>query len=407
MQKIVDKPSARMQFLVFIVAMVMMSVIGIFSSDIYLPSMPNMATYFGVDYSVIQKTITVYLIGLAAFQLLYGPISDHFGRKKTLMVGLGIYIVASVGCVFSLSIEQLLIFRFLQGVGACAALVMGRTIVTDIFNKVEAPHIFSIVLPFVAMSPAIAPVIGGHVQDLLGWRYVMAFTVLFGVVLMGVVFFYMGETLSNIKFKPFEPMSLVLKNMHLLRVSRFVSYCLVIGCVYSNWFAYLSDSAYIYKSFGLTASLIGYCYISQSLSSVAGSFTLKRLLRTMRIDTIIGLALLGNLFVCGLLIVLGYINIWWFLGLVTFMAFTNGMLLPANISSAMSAAVHEDVSLGGTASGLVGFIQIGGAVIGTWLVSEVPQHAASLGVVLTGFMVFAILIYSWRFSENFKSRTGA
>ncbi|MEJ2632287.1 MAG: MFS transporter [Acidihalobacter sp.] len=189
MALLVKKPDTKPQFVVFIAAMVMMSMIGIFSSDIYLPSMPYMASYFGVDYGVIQKTITVYLVGLAVFQLFYGPISDHFGRRRVLIAGLTIYIAASLGCVLSSSVTQLLLFRFFQAVGACAGLVMGRTIVTDMFDKSESPHVFSIVLPFVAMSPAIAPVIGGHVQELLGWRFVMAFTVLFGSVLLGIVFF--------------------------------------------------------------------------------------------------------------------------------------------------------------------------------------------------------------------------
>ncbi|MEJ2632288.1 MAG: hypothetical protein P8011_06775 [Acidihalobacter sp.] len=213
----------------------------------------------------------------------------------------------------------------------------------------------------------------------------------------------MGETMDRGDLKPFHPQALALKNIRLLGIGNFIGYCLVIGCVYSNWLGYLSDSAYIYKSFGLTAALIGYCYISQSLSSVIGSFALKRLLRALTIDAIIGFALLGNLAVCVLLIVLGHMGIGWFLSLVTLMAFTNGMLLPANISSAMSAAVHEDQTLGGTASGLVGFIQIGGAALGTWIVSELPHRTASLGTVLSGFMAVAALVHLYRLSTKRRS----
>lgn len=390
MALITKQPKTRSQFIVFILTMTLMSMIGIFSSDIYLPSMPSMANVFNVDYSVIQKTITYYLIGLGSFQLICGPIADRFGRRKTVIVGMLIYSLASIGCVFSTHLDMLFTCRFIQAIGACTGLIMGRTIIGDLYDKKQAMHIFSIVLPLITISPIIAPVIGGYVQQFFGWRYVMAFTVLFGAILLLLITRYIGETM------PGKPVKLSLKsvltnNLRLFLVFDFMFHCLIIGLMYSNWFSYLANSAFIYKSFGLSVSFIGYCYMSQSLSSMLGSVTLKSVLKKYNNPVGINLvALSGVTIITITMLFLGERSFWWFLGLITAMTFFNGILMPTNISAAVSIANEFDSSLGGTASGLIGFIQIISGAIGSILVGFVAHTAHNLAIILTTVSIIAL-----------------
>jgi len=273
----------------------MMSMIGLISSDIYLPSMPYIAHYFHEDYRIIQRTITVYLIGLAIFQLIYGPVSDHFGRKRTLQFGVCLYILASLSCTLSSNITMLMISRFFQAIGASASLVMGRCMVSDIYDRQETTRIFSIVLPMVSLSPAIAPVIGGYLQTLLGWRAVLAFTVIFGTFLLLIITTQLGETLPRNTRKNFHIKIIIKNNLHLFGSSQFLIYTLVVGATYCSWFAYLANSSYVYRTFQLPANIVGYCYISQSLAAIIGSRTAKHSINLFELNPLLFIAISINL----------------------------------------------------------------------------------------------------------------
>jgi MFS transporter, DHA1 family, multidrug resistance protein len=387
------QPNTKKQFFLFIVSMVMMSMIGIFSSDVYLPSMPAMASYFSVDYSLIQKTITVYLIALALFQLFYGALSDHIGRRPVVITGVIIYCAASIACALSSTIGQLLCFRFIQAMGACAALVMGRTIISDLYNKKESLQIFSIVLPIITISPVLAPVLGGYIQHALGWRYVMGTSLIFGTILLFLILFFMGETIPKKKTNAFKVKSIVKQNFQLIKVFDFFFHCLIVGLLYSNWFSYLANSAFIYHSFGLSVTLIGFCYMSQSFSSMTGSFLLKKLLKREVSVITITLVSLSSMFVIAIpMLIFTQQSLPWFLILITAMMFFYGMLLPSNIGAAISSALEHHESVGGTASGLLGFIQILGGAIGTALVGFYPHDIKHLMLIMMTVFAIAILL---------------
>jgi DHA1 family bicyclomycin/chloramphenicol resistance-like MFS transporter len=377
----------------FIITLAMMSMIGLISSDIYLPSMPYIAGYFNVNHSMVQNTITIYLIGLAFFQLIYGPISDVFGRKKTLIIGLLIYIISSIVCMLSPSILVLFVARFFQAIGACSGLVMGRSIIADIFDKKQSAHVFSIILPIVAMSPAISPVIGGHLQDWIGWHASFGFSVVFGIVLLYLVIWHLDESLKSFSHNKFNPMMIINRNLTLFKSVEFVFYTLIVGIIYCSWFSYLTASSYIYTSFGLNASLIGYCYISQSLASVAGSITSKRAIKRISINMMILLAFFIGLFGAMFIHLCGS-ELFEFLIGITIMAFANGILLPLNISQAMSAAVEYNPGISGTASGLLGFFQIGFGAFGAFFISLIRPDISSLSWFLTMCILIGIIMIS-------------
>ncbi|MGL9731500.1 MAG: MFS transporter [Wolbachia sp.] len=156
-------------YYLLITMVVMMSVIGLMSSDIYLPALPAMVEYFHVRSQDIQTTSSVYLLGLSVSQIIYGSLSDRFGRRPVIIIGVAIYIIFSGLCMISTSVKALVIFRFFQAVGAYSGMVLDRTIVSDLFKEEEA-QIFASIFPIIGISPTISPVIGGFLTSYFNWR---------------------------------------------------------------------------------------------------------------------------------------------------------------------------------------------------------------------------------------------
>ncbi|OAJ33959.1 Inner membrane transport protein YdhC [Piscirickettsiaceae bacterium NZ-RLO1] len=352
------------------------------------------------------------MIGLACFQLVYGPISDIYGRKPTLLLGLFIYIIASIFCTFSHSLLILLIARFFQAIGACSGLVIGRCIVSDLYDKKGVVRIFSIVLPFVAMSPAIAPVFGGYLQSFFGWRAAFACTILFGILLFAIVFYKIEKTIikKEKQFQKFNIKRVIFNNFKLICLPSFRSYTFVVGSVYCGWFSYLAVSSHIYASFNLSSSQVGYCYISQSLASVFGSFALKKILDKLINNKIVYIVFMINLIAILIMYFIGSINVLFFIMSITITAFCNGIFLPLFIGYAMGSAAEYKPQAVGSASGLIGFIQISGGALGTVVVSLLPFTVHFLALALMMYTIFScFIIYNMeksktkRFKETLNS----
>src|SRR5574340_191554 len=144
--------------------------LGPISTDLYLPALPALATYFGSDVSRVQLTLSVFLAGFAVAQIVYGPLSDRFGRRPVMLAGLTIYLLASVACAFAVSIDGLIAARFLQALGACAGPVLGRAIVRDVYGPVEAARVLAYISGAMAIAPMLGPMLGGWLTVLFGWR---------------------------------------------------------------------------------------------------------------------------------------------------------------------------------------------------------------------------------------------
>ena len=154
----------------FLLMLMLMSTAGLVGSDLYLPMMPAIGKVLHQDTPSMQLTLGIYLFGLSIGQLVLGPIIDRFGRKKPLIIGMMIYLLASMLCALSSSYSLLLLSRLIQALGACSGLIIGRAIVSDIFDAKEAGKVFSTIFPFVGMSPAISPVLGGFIGYYFGWQ---------------------------------------------------------------------------------------------------------------------------------------------------------------------------------------------------------------------------------------------
>lgn len=160
-----------------------LSAVGPLAIDMYLPSFPAIAHEFGSSPAAVQATLAFYFIGLASGQMVYGPISDRWGRKPPLYFGLALFTVASAGCALAPNIQTLMISRLVQALGGGASMVISRAVVRDHFGERDSARLLSMLMLVMGLAPILAPLLGGQLVTLLGWRSIFCFLVLFGIVI--------------------------------------------------------------------------------------------------------------------------------------------------------------------------------------------------------------------------------
>ena len=373
------------RWLVFLIAMG--SILPLASSDIYLPVLPEMAHSLLASPFGTQLTLSAYLLGMACFQLVYGPISDRFGRKPVLLVGFVVYALASLGCALAPTINWLVFFRFVQSVGACSGLVVGRAIIGDKYDPAGMAEVMSIIYPFVALSPAVSPFCGGYFGAWFGWRSIFFLLALLSILLLILIWFKLEETKVNLAVDALSPRTIWEGITFLFSQKRFLAYAIVLVCAYAEWFAYLSGSPFLFAKVGLDSKMIGKLFIPLSLIYFCCTMIVRRKISSLGIDRIISRGCWIFLFgaSCMLALSLSMSLSWWsvLLPMVVITA-GNGMLLSFGMAGAV--ALHRQKS--GLASGLVGTLQLMGASFGSTLVGLFPAQTsfslASLLVVLAG-----------------------
>ncbi|MBD0287947.1 MAG: Bcr/CflA family efflux MFS transporter, partial [Flavisolibacter sp.] len=183
----------RKQHFITILILGALSTISPFSIDMYLPAFPSIAENLHAPMAQIQLSLTSYFIGISSGQLLYGPLLDRFGRKLPLYFGLAVYVLASVGCVFVQNAEALIGLRFVQALGGCVSLVASRALVRDLFPVSETARVFSLLLLVLAVSPMLAPTVGGYVTAAFGWHTIFIILAAIGVFILLACVFYLSE----------------------------------------------------------------------------------------------------------------------------------------------------------------------------------------------------------------------
>ncbi len=170
---------------------------GSVSMDMYLPAIPSLVRTLNTTPAAAQQTVSIFLIGLAVGQLVYGPVSDRVGRRGPILFGVGVYLVASLGCALAPSIAPLIVFRLLQALGACAGMVIARAVVRDRYQDHEVLHVFSLLTLVMGSAPILAPLIGGWVLTVANWRWIFGVQSLFALVITACAFFFLPESRSD------------------------------------------------------------------------------------------------------------------------------------------------------------------------------------------------------------------
>lgn len=338
--------------------LVAMTGLGPFTMQIVIPSMPVMAAALAVPYGTVQLTLTLYLIGVALGQLLYGPLSDRYGRKPLLLAGLGFYLLGSAIAAAAPTAGVLIVARVLQAAGGCAGLVLGRAMVRDAYPREQAASVIGYVSTAMSVAPMVSPLLGSVLTEHFGWRSTMLACLLIGAPLWLAMRWRLPETLAQPA--PLPGLAGMLgAYAQLLRLPAFRAYCGVVSLSTGVFFAFASGTpVVVVNGMGHPPTHLAAAMMLLALSWSAGTFTTARLSvrlgvsRLLRLGT--GLILAGGALAV-LLLAFAPPNIFLFFLPMMVMAFGNGVAQP----SAIAAAVSVRPGLAGTASGLVGALQMG------------------------------------------------
>lgn len=235
--------------------------LGPLSTDLYIPSLPTLVSVFRTDASRVQLTLSVFLAGFAVAQLAYGALSDRFGRRPVMLAGLVVFFLASVGCVFATSIEQLIVARFTQAVGACAGPVLGRAIVRDVWGPIEAARALAYLGGAMALAPLVGPVLGGALTVWFGWQANFVLLALFSGAQLVAVWHWLGESNAHPDAAATR-VGRMLTNFRILLVDRSYLGCLLaLAWSYSALFAFISGSSFVLiGQYGLSPAVYGLCF---------------------------------------------------------------------------------------------------------------------------------------------------
>lgn len=248
-----------------------LSAFGPFVVDLYLPSLPQFASFFETSASMTQLTLTTAMIGLAVGQLLLGPLSDKFGRKIPLIISLVIYIISTVLIVYAPNIESMIVLRVIQGLSSAGSVVISRAVATDLYRGREMTRFFGLLMTINGIAPIISPILGSLLLEYISWKGVFVFLALIGVIVLLFCFrlkesLSIGNRLQGSIFATFLTFGVIIKNR------LFMSYVGIESFLLGAMFAYIAASPFILQSFyGLSAFIFSLCFGANGAALVIGA----------------------------------------------------------------------------------------------------------------------------------------
>lgn len=374
-----------------------LAMIGPFTIDTYLPSFPFIGADLQATPAQMQQTLSLYLFTLALMTLFHGTLSDSFGRRPVILASLAVYVLTSMGCALATSLPQLLFWRAIQGLAAGAGIIVGRAIIRDSFSGHEAQRLMSLVTMIFGIAPAIAPVIGGWLQDLFGWRTIFWFLAMYGVVLFFAAMRRLPETHPAAARQPFQARPLLRNYLRLGSDPKLVLLCLVIAFNFSGFFLYVvSAPAVIYDLLRMSEKDFAWLFVPGISGVMFGAFLSGRLAERLspRRTVFVGYLIMA----CAVTFNIAYSLVFspalpW--TVLPVMVYTVGMALA--MPSVTLIALELFPKLRGMTSSLQGFAHSLFAGLTAGLVSPLLSHSALMlacgmgGMALMG--VLAWLLY--------------
>ena len=276
----------------FIALMCSLVSIGGISVTLILPSMPSMVIDLGSSAAGVQLTLGVFMIAFGVAQLVWGPLSDRYGRRPTLRLGLGLYVLASVCCWASATIELLIVSRALQAIGACCAPVVARAVVRDVYDREDMARIMSYVILAFAVSGILAPSFGAFIQENAGWRGNFAFMALVGAVLLAIILTVLPETHPASRREPSNARHVIRNYCVLLSNRQHLGYALAGSLSYSAYFVFSSIAAFaLIEVANVSPTLFALLYAAVAFGYGIGTFTSARLARRLGLDRTVAIGL--------------------------------------------------------------------------------------------------------------------
>jgi DHA1 family bicyclomycin/chloramphenicol resistance-like MFS transporter len=358
---------------------------GTLGMHLIIPALPDTARALHVSPGAIQLTITLYLIGLATGQLLYGPISDRFGRRPVLLAGLALFTFAGIATAAAPGALTLVVARVLQSIGACAGLVLGRAIVRDSASADRAAAQLAMLTLVMSAAPAIAPVLGGYATAWFGWRAAFALLAVVGAVTLLLALLLLPET--N-RVQSGTRASMLVGSLRLFRSRAFCGYVLGGAFTTTSFYAFMAASPFILVDLlHEPTERVGLYYLLLMVGVAAGSFTANRLAGRIKLQ--VALRMANSCAIAGAALFLladltGIFNVTTVIAPIVLFMVGAGMASPFALSGAVSVNAHAI----GAASGLYGFTQMSYGAFCTVIV-EVwhPGSVLTVAVVLLGSAV--------------------
>lgn len=357
-----------------ILLLALLTAVGTLSTDMYLPSLPAIAAAFATDAGQVQLTLSVFLVGFALGQIVYGPIADIYGRKPVLLSGLTLFVAASFVCMAATSIGALIAARFVQAVGACAAVVLARAIVRDLHTTEESARILSLMGAIMGLVPAVAPVVGAVLEQAFGWRASFALSAALALALALIVAVWLPETVPGGAPGKWSARGMIDDFARLAVHRRFRRYTAAVCLGYGGLFAFISGSSFVLQGhYGLDELEFGLAFAAAVIGYIGGTLIGAVLTRRIGVDRTIAIgtmALAAGGAAMALLVLIEpphYLQV--LAPMVVYMAGV-GLTLP----SAMAGAITPFPERAGTASSLVGFSQMTFAAAVGVMVGNLVEH---------------------------------
>ena len=279
--------------------------IGGLSINMYLPSLASIALALGTSAAMVQLTLASFFVGFAVGQLVYGPVSDRFGRKPLLQVGLAIFVLTSVGCMLASDIHTLIALRFLQGLGACAGIVISRASVRDRLDAAASSRAYSIMMLVSGVAPVLAPVAGSLVMAFSGWKGIFAVLAVGGLLCMAFVHVAVRESVDRHTAAPLRISTVARTYGALMKDRQFLAYALCGGFIHAGVFAYVAASpALLINVFGVSPQFYGAVFgvnalcmvlLAQINTRLVNRYALRTLLHCTIVFMAVSLVVLGAL----------------------------------------------------------------------------------------------------------------
>lgn len=289
------KSLAEKALLIFILAF--MSSIAPLSTDMYLPALPNVSKSFGVDDFFAELSLASFFIAFAFGQLIYGPLSDVFGRKKPLYIGLLLFITSSIGCVLVDSIYVFIALRFFEALGGCAGVVIARAIVNDRFALKDAASIFALMMMVSSIAPMLAPTLGSMLLKFFTWQKIFLVLFLLGIALFLLIIFALKESAPNLEKARFSHKETIKHYKIILSDKVFMSFVLSGALAMGAMFAYITGSSFVFiKVFELEESVYSAIFAINALGLMTCSMINARLVRSFSPFLILRCAFLAMAF---------------------------------------------------------------------------------------------------------------
>ncbi|MDN5287560.1 MAG: Bcr/CflA family efflux transporter [Mucilaginibacter sp.] len=393
----------RKRYLSLILILGSLTALAPFSIDMYLPAFKSIAKHLNTSTDQVALSLSSFFIGVSVGQLLYGPLLDRFGRKNPLYFGLAVYIVASIGCYFSTTLEMLIVMRFFQAIGSCAASVASMAMVRDLFPVEDNAKVIALLILVLGASPMLAPTVGSYVSAAFSWEVIFLILTIIAVLILLAVIFFLPESYQPDPTYSLKPIPIIGNFLQVIKNPQFFTYSLSGAFAFAGLFAYVSSSPIVFiEVFKVSEKSFGWIFAILSIGFIGSSQVNSLLVKKYKSEQMVNVTLICMVII-SMIFLIGSLNGWFGIGGTIVMIF--GVLCCVGICYPNTAALSlaPFTKNAGAASALLGAFQMAiGSLssIGiTLIVSHSPLPMAGV-MAASAIVALLILLIGKRFIKH-------